>query len=562
MENEMRTDRLRTRTGWTMWLGSTVLLAGCSSAKTPPDGGAGGMDAGDAGAMDASDAGDDADAMPEAGPACGPLVTVPFAPAMAGTFDGKPGAACTRDIDCDEGTFCVVVYGTCAQPSMLMGPGKGGHLPDGGACVPAPAFPTTCDPGALEWSDPADVSKHPGSLAESDAALLAGAEGSVLVSWANNATTGDQTNGLAVSTNGGASFAPIAAPVQAASSDQNDDVLAMDTGGTLYYVWQGFGAKLAGAQHIWSATSQGGSTWSKALQVDTPADDESGAIPLDFPSLAVNPVNRRPYFTYQVTTATGPVPIKLVVGAPGGASVSPSVELDDGTRPASYRDLANGAFDAAGSFFAAWVELAGSGGSTGQGLESGDVQNAVYATRVDLGASGGLMPLGHDVVASSKGEAVVFGLPEIHVTSDGTAVFVVYETGTDNAIDVRVATSHDRGLTFGSSVKINDDASCATHDHAASALDAKGRLWVLWYDNRDGSGHLVYSVSTDGGETFAPNRLVTPYAFPFETFQYSVGWLGDYFGVATTADTLFAAWSDPHDDDQSHINFARAALPP
>ncbi len=278
--------------------------------------------------------------------------------------------------------------------------------------------------------------------------------------------------------------------------------------------------------------------------------------------MAVNPVNRRPYYTYQITTSAGAVPLKLVGGAPGGAAVAKSVELDDGTRPGSYRDLANGAFDAAGSFFAAWIELAGAGGTTGQGLESGDVQNAVYVTRIVLAAPFALLPLGHDVVASSAGEAVVFGLPEIHVTPDGSTVFVVYETGTDDAIDVRVVTSHDKGLTFGPPVKINDDATCATHYHAASALDAKGRLWVLWYDNRDGAGHVVYSVSTDGGATFAPNRLVTPYAFPFETFQYSVGWLGDYFQVIATDAALVAAWSDPHDDDQSHINVARAALPP
>ncbi len=63
----------------------------------------------------------------------------PRAPLMA-----RRAPRARADIDCDEGTFCVVVYGTCASASMIMGPGKGGHRPDGGACVPAPALPTTC----------------------------------------------------------------------------------------------------------------------------------------------------------------------------------------------------------------------------------------------------------------------------------------------------------------------------------------------------------------------------------------------------------------------------------
>ena len=84
---------------------------------------------------------------------------------------------------------------------------------------------------------------------------------------------------------------------------------------------------------------------------------------------------------------------------------------------------------------------------------------------------------------------------------------------------------------------------------------------MLWYDNRDGSGHVVYSVSEDGAKTFHPTRLATPYSFPFEDFQYSVGWLGDYFQTATSAKEIFAAWSDPRQGDRSHINFAKAALP-
>jgi hypothetical protein len=496
--------------------------------------------------------------MPDAGLPCAPTVEVPFDGGPAPT-QGAAGAACTRDDGCKDG-FCVVVEETCAASSMIMGPGKGGHHAGGAACVSAPAFPMTCDALSLDWSEPVDVSKNASSVAECDAALVRATNGDVLVAWANNAKPNSQQNGLAVSKDGGKSFTQGTAPTSPAGGEQNDSELAVDGDGLLYYVWEGYGAEFAGAQHVYAATSTDATTWTTPLQVDTPADSMNGAIPLDFPNVAISPVDQTPFFTYQVTTSSGNVPLRLVVGAKGGASVGASVELDDGTRTV-FRDLAMGVFDAAGSFYAAWLEAAGSGGSTGQGLESGDPGNAIYFTRIDRASGGGLMPLGHDVRASASGAAVEFGLPVVQVAPDGSVVYLVYEAGTNNAIDIYAVTSADRGQTWSTPTKVNDDATCATHWHKAAALDAKGRLWVLWYDNRDGSGHVAYSVSDDGAKTFHPNRLVTPFAFPFETFQYSVGWLGDYFGVTIRNGTILAAWSDPHDGAQSHISFAQAALP-
>lgn len=525
-----------------------VLLASCSSSSPP------------AGESIADAATDGTQLDGASVPDCGPTATVAFDAGTPGTFAGEAGAACTRDIDCAEGTFCVVVSGQCAPPSLIVGPGKGGHAADGGACVASPAFAMDCDSLSLAWSAPQVLSQNAGSVAESDVALVADGHGTLLAAWANNTTPNDQFNGQALSIDGGPFSAPAKAPSFAASYTSNDVELAMDGSGVFYQLWEEFGPQFQGAQHIYVATSHDGQSWSTPLQVDTPADT-GGTIPLDFPDIAINPANQEPYFTYQVTTSSGVVPLRLVIGAPGGAGVSSSVELDDGLRPGADRDLANGAFDDTGSFYVAWVEMAGSGGSTGQGLESGDPGNAVYAARFDLTGTGGAARAGPDVQASGKGEAVLFGLPEVHVTPDGSSVYIVYEEGKNDAIDLHLVTSHDRGQTFGAPVRVNDDATCATHYKSASVLDAQGRLWVLWYDNRDGAGHIAYTVSDDGGQTFHPNRLVTPYAFPFETFQYSVGWLGDYFAVTTTGTEIYAAWSDPHEGDRSHVSFVEALLP-
>lgn len=554
------------------WLASSLALAACSSSPAAHDAG---HDAGldvraDSPSLDAhpKDATHDVtDGGPRRGAtdAAKPCTEgdAAFDAGPPGTYAANAGAACTRDIDCVAGTFCVVVEGKCAPANMLQGPGKGGLAADGGACATGPSF-ASCDSTSLAWSDAIDISSSTPSVAECDTALATDGHGRVVVAWTNNLVGGDlQTNGLAVSANDGRSFTPGVAPTHAASDAENDAALAIDGTGLIYYVWEGYANAETGAQHVYASTSKDALTWASALQIDTLGDDgDAGTTPLDFPNVAINPVNEKPYFTYQVTANSGPIPLKLVAGMGGDAGVPASIELDDGTRPNNYRDLANGVFDEHGSFYAAWVELGTGAWASGAGEESGATGDGVYLKRIDVGSAGNLVPAAKDVLVSAATEAVAFGLPRVLVSADGSSLYVVYTVGTANALDVVVAKSVDGGKTFLPSVKVNDDATCATHFKAAATLDAKGRLWVAWYDNREGAGHLAYAVSGDGAATFGPNQLVTPRPFPFETFEYSVGWLGDYFGLVASGTELYAAWPDPHVNDHSHVQFAKASLTP
>src|SRR5262249_31741554 len=151
----------------------------------------------------AKDAGveDAPDSAPDAGPSCAPTDAIAFDAQPPGTFGGGSGAQCSRDIDCTHGSFCFVVEEKCSSPKTLDGPGTGGHLADGSACAPAPAFPSSCDSMSLAWSNPSDVSKSDGSLAESDCSIVSDGHGKLLVAWANNRSgSRQQFNGLAIST--------------------------------------------------------------------------------------------------------------------------------------------------------------------------------------------------------------------------------------------------------------------------------------------------------------------------------------------------------------------------
>jgi hypothetical protein len=48
-----------------------------------------------------------------------------------------------------------------------------------------------------------------------------------------------------------------------------------------------------GAQHVHASTSKDALMWSPALQIDAPGDDgDGGSTPLDYPNIAINPVNQ------------------------------------------------------------------------------------------------------------------------------------------------------------------------------------------------------------------------------------------------------------------------------
>ncbi len=122
--------------------------------------------------------------------------------------------------------------------------------------------------------------------------------------------------------------------------------------------------------------------------------------------------------------------------------------------------------------------------------------------------------------------------PTIASAPDGT-IYVGWtaraaETG--HATLLYLSTSRDGGRTFDAPVRVNDDTAEVVHGMHSLAVDAKGKVYVAWLDERnvkmempDGkmdehkmeANREVYAaVSSDGGRSFAPNRLVAREACP------------------------------------------------
>jgi len=108
-----------------------------------------------------------------------------------------------------------------------------------------------------------------------------------------------------------------------------------------------------------------------------------------------------------------------------------------------------------------------------------------------------------------------------------------YNTGTD----VMFARSTDNGATFGTPVRINDDATTNKwHWFGTFSVAPNGRLDAVWYDTRNApdnlQSQLFYSFSTDAGTTWTPNVAVSP------SFNPTEGWpqqnkIGDYITIVS-----------------------------
>jgi hypothetical protein len=108
----------------------------------------------------------------------------------------------------------------------------------------------------------------------------------------------------------------------------------------------------------------------------------------------------------------------------------------------------------------------------------------------------------------------------------------------DAGNDVMFVRSTDRGATFSSPRRINDDAINHTTWHWFGTLSVapNGRLDAVWLDTRNAADNrwsqLYYSYSKDGGQTWSPNVVAS------NAFDPSVGYpnqnkMGDYITMVS-----------------------------
>jgi len=155
--------------------------------------------------------------------------------------------------------------------------------------------------------------------------------------------------------------------------------------------------------------------------------------------------------------------------------------------------------------------------------------------------------------------------PSVAVSADG-AVYVLWTARVDakdkHGTDVYLSVSNDRGQSFASEVKVNDDKEPNAHGMHSLAVAKDGRIYAAWLDERNvhqpmsstkGKGHhmesnreVYVSYSTDGGRSFSANRKVATEACPCCKTSLAVAADG----------TLYAGWRQVLPGSFRHIAVA------
>jgi len=204
-----------------------------------------------------------------------------------------------------------------------------------------------------------------------------------------------------------------------------------------------------------------------------------------------------------------------------------------------------------GTFYVAWVN---------HNAKQADVMLAHFNQKAEMQGSPVRVNRQPGLATAWRGDQ-----PTVAVASDG-AVYVLWtarvEGGDNHGTDIYLSASTDRGQSFVSEVKVNDDKAPGPHGMHSLAVSKDGRIYAGWLDERNvhapkpstkAEGHhmesnrdLYLATSTDGGRTFSKNQKVASDACPCCKTS-----------LAVSADgTLYAGWRQVLPGSYRHIAIA------
>ncbi|MFN2606417.1 MAG: sialidase family protein [Acidimicrobiales bacterium] len=153
------------------------------------------------------------------------------------------------------------------------------------------------------------------------------------------------------------------------------------------------------------------------------------------------------------------------------------------------------------------------------------------------------------------------GFPHLAVDPTSGALYLVYQGIQNGDLDITFQRSTDGGTTWSPPIRVNDDRTGTGAQHVTPhiSLAPNGRIDVVWFDQRtnylspatpdaSGVGDVWYASSSDGGQSFSPNRRVTDHSINLDLgLDNRVGSYIWYGPVSTPLgnDRVMFAWPEP-----------------
>jgi hypothetical protein len=146
----------------------------------------------------------------------------------------------------------------------------------------------------------------------------------------------------------------------------------------------------------------------------------------------------------------------------------------------------------------------------------------------------------NDQAGSAFGSGWQIPLPAVAVDKAAGAIYVSWMDNRNGNFDIYASRSTDGGATWSANSRVNDDTGTAVQWMVDLAVDRRGTVHAAWEDKRNGSLNIFYSNSTDQGATWSPNVRISSENTP-GTYNRP----GDYFAIeAGPNDEPYIIWTD------------------
>jgi hypothetical protein len=407
---------------------------------------------------------------------------------------------------------------------------------------------------SVAWADPpwlanVQVSDNPGGYNQDEVSIVV---------WRNYVYAGFNDYRVpsvkaffARSTNNGSSFLPnVQMATDSTASVMGDPALAVDDLGNLYYVLCDFTKYRV---YVCRSTNNGASFLpTQHVSFGRPSIDKSW----------ISCRGQNVYVTWD--EAAGVSHDWFNKSTNRGVTWGTPVQVDHATWGSSrWGPVPKEALD--GTIYVSW------GCDTRSAI---DTVNGIYCAR---STNGGASFLNEVLVQPTRfrydsSNPRVFQLPPLEPSPlIASHLFMVFEDSRGNTsadrynLNVYATRSTDGNLTWSTRVKVNDDSTSARDTTQQFmpwlATDYRGWLHAVWYDGRRFGGasnryDIFYAYSSNGGVTWSRNERVTDTSFVANSFY------GDYIGIATDSNYVYAAWADGRNSSTNpDIYLSRRALP-
>lgn len=150
---------------------------------------------------------------------------------------------------------------------------------------------------------------------------------------------------------------------------------------------------------------------------------------------------------------------------------------------------------------------------------------------------------------------------------DSNKLIFLFSDAQNGDADIKALNSNDGGQTWGSLIRVNDDAVAngKAQDMVWGAYNETGKIVVTWRDRRNSSANgfwnagydFYYSTSADNGQTFSANQKLSNQFIAFDSILTQSG--NDFMSCVYRGDTLYSVWGDNR-NNKMNIYFAKTIV--